>query len=337
MMNQSEGLISEPDDTGAGISDVPTSWRQRLADCSVADQQRLLLSLVLEHAKESLRGKSGAAVEADRPFLELGFDSLAAVDLHSRLAAATGLRLPVTLVFDHPTAASLAAPPARRAARPGRRPRCGRAARLGGRRAHRDRRRWPAASPAASHSPEELWQLVAGRHRRDLRLPGRPRLGPRRLYDPDPDQPGHQLRPGRRFPARRRRLRRRASSASRRARRWRWTRSSGCCWRPAWEAFERAGIDPGTLRGSRAPASSSAPTAQDYGPRRHEAAEGIGGLPGHRQRASVASGPARLHPRPRGPGGHRRHRLLLLAGRPAPGGAVAAPRRVRVALAGGVP
>ena len=36
-----------------------------------------------------------------------------------------------------------------------------------------------------------------------------------------------------------------ASSGSRRARRWPWTRSSGCCWRSSWEALERAGIDPG--------------------------------------------------------------------------------------------
>src|SRR5688572_12642341 len=46
--------------------------------------------------------------DARQTFLELGFDSMAVVELHARLVAATGLDLPVTVVYDYPTPAALA-------------------------------------------------------------------------------------------------------------------------------------------------------------------------------------------------------------------------------------
>jgi acyl transferase domain-containing protein/surfactin synthase thioesterase subunit/D-arabinose 1-dehydrogenase-like Zn-dependent alcohol dehydrogenase/acyl carrier protein len=79
-----------------------------LAPLALDERRPHVLELVRSTAAQVLGQADPASVPADQPLQELGLDSLMAVELRNRLQAVCGLRLPVTLLFNHPTAAALA-------------------------------------------------------------------------------------------------------------------------------------------------------------------------------------------------------------------------------------
>ncbi|MFI9271485.1 type I polyketide synthase [Kitasatospora sp. NPDC052896] len=134
---------------------------------------------------------------ADNSFADLGLTSLGAIELIDRLAAATGLSLPTTLLFDHPTPAAVArhlrtelfaAAPAPTAATTT-------APRPVGREEPHDRDpvvivAMACRYPGEVESPEGLWELVSQGADAISDLPTDRGWDLAALHDPDPDRIG---------------------------------------------------------------------------------------------------------------------------------------------------
>ncbi len=281
-------LVSAPTrrrvDDSLAAAKSKSALAHRLHGLPEAEQHAVLLDLVRSHIATVLGNTSAEAIDPDKAFQELGFDSLTAVEMRNRLKTATGLALSPTLIFDYPTPNGLAGyirtelagvpqeikhAPVARATEGDPIVIVGMACRY----------------PGGVNSPEDLWQMLT--EGRDVlsQFPTDRGWDLAGVYNPDPDVPGTC-----------------------------YTRVGGFVdgvadFDPAffgiaptealamdpqqrmflelsWEALERAGIEPGALRGSATGMFAGVYT-QGYGMDAAPTAEGFR-LTG--QSSSVASG-----------------------------------------------
>ncbi|MFR0359566.1 type I polyketide synthase [Streptomyces sediminimaris] len=233
--------VPEPEGSGTG-------YAARLAALDEAAQHRLLAGLVRAEAAAVLGHASPDAVPEQRAFRDLGFDSLTAVELRARLGRTIGRTLPTTMVFDHPTVTDLAA--YLRGELLGTGP--GATAAVATLAASDDPIAIVAMScrfPGGADDPEQLWRLVADGVDAITPFPPEREWDGRVLIDADPDRPGATyctqggfLTGAAQFDAAFFGISPREAVAM--------DPQQRLLLEIAWEAFERAGIDPAALRGT---------------------------------------------------------------------------------------
>jgi acyl transferase domain-containing protein/thioesterase domain-containing protein len=102
-----QALDAETSAPGGDAGDGKRALMRSLAAAARDDQDRIVLDLVRAQTASVLGHPSADAVDSGRGFLELGFDSITAIELRNGLNAVTGLRLPATVVFDSRTPVEL--------------------------------------------------------------------------------------------------------------------------------------------------------------------------------------------------------------------------------------
>ncbi|MCP2170490.1 type I polyketide synthase, partial [Goodfellowiella coeruleoviolacea] len=263
---------------------------RRMAALAPDQRTRALAALVRDETALVLGHPAGTGIDMDRAFKQLGFDSMTAVDLRNRLRASTGLPLPTTLLFDHPTPSALVA---HLRSLIGAAPGDAVPATTGA--AATPTSAEPLAIVAMScrlpggvRSPEDLWRLLCDEVDAIGEFPTDRGWDVESLYDPEPGRPGRSytrqggfLYDADRFDAEFFGINPREAVAM--------DPQQRLLLEVAWEAFERAGIDPATLRGSATGVFVGAMT-QDYGPRLDEAPQDFEGYLLTGNTGSVASG-----------------------------------------------
>ena len=271
-----------PTATGSALAD-------ELAALPEADQQRRLLDLVRTNVAAVLGHNTPDAIDPQRPFKELGFDSLTAVELRNRLTNTTTLRLPATLIFDHPTPHTLTTHLLNQLLNT--------ATRTTTATTHNN----PTTAddpiaivamacryPGGIRNSQALWDLVSSGIDAVGNLPTNRGWDLDNLYDPDPDATGKTytrhgafLHDADQFDADFFHMNPREALAT--------DPQQRLLLETAWEAFEHAGINPTTLHGTNTGVFTGV-ISQDYLLRLHQSPEGLEGYIATGSSGSVASG-----------------------------------------------